>query len=91
MFATSSDVLHMSLAIGFMLFIIFLCILIFYVILILRDTSKVVDGVAEIVNRVRVTIVQPLKAIDFLIERAKPYIDTILEKRMKEKKSSKSK
>ncbi|MFH1218678.1 MAG: hypothetical protein V1679_02455 [Candidatus Peregrinibacteria bacterium] len=86
MFATSGDVLNMSLAIGFIVLIVFLCILIFYAVLILRDMSKIMDDVEEIVTRVRSTIVEPLKAVDFLVEKAKPYIEMVLEKRLKAKK-----
>ncbi len=86
MFATSQDVLNMSLAIGFVVLVIFLCILIFYAILILRDTNKVMEDVAEIVQRVRKTIVEPLRAVDYLIEKAKPYIDSVLDRKEAEKK-----
>ena len=79
----------MSLAIGFIILVIFLCFLIFYAVLILRDVSKVMDDVEEIVTRVRTTIVQPLKAVDYIIEKAKPYVETIIERKMKEKKSKK--
>lgn len=85
MFATSDDILNMSLAIGFIVLVIFLSILIFYAILILRDTSKTADAIAEVVNRVRRTIVEPLKAVDFLIEKMKPYIETVLENWVKKK------
>ena len=81
----------MSLAIGFIILVIFLSLLIFYAILILRDVSKVMDDIEEIVTRVRTTIVQPLKAVDYIIEKAKPYVETVLERRMKEKKSKKKK
>ena len=86
MFATSGDVLNMSLAIGFIVLVIFLCILIFYAILILRDTTKVVDDVSEIVHKVHSTIVQPLKAVDFIVEKVRPYIEMALEKKLKMKK-----
>ncbi|MFA6991721.1 MAG: hypothetical protein WC269_00350 [Candidatus Gracilibacteria bacterium] len=89
MFATSSDVLNMSLAIGFILLVIFLVILIFYAILVLRDLTKVVDNVAEVVDKVHKTIVQPLRAIDYFVEKAKPYIEMAVEKRFKSKKSKK--
>lgn len=85
MFATSDDVLNMSLAIGFIVLVIFLSILIFYAILILRDTSKTADAIAEIVGRVRKTIVEPLRAVDFIIEKIKPYIETVLENWVKRK------
>lgn len=89
MFATSGDILNMSLAIGFIVLVIFLSILIFYAIFILRDITKVVDDVEEVVSKIHKTIVEPLRAIDFLIERAKPYIETILDKKFKLKKRSK--
>lgn len=86
MFETSGDVLNMSLAVGFIVLVIFLAMLIFYAILILRDVSKVVDEVEELVTRVHGTIVQPLKAVDYLVEKARPYIETVIESKMKSKK-----
>ena len=81
--ATSGDILNMALAIGF----IVVFILIFYAILIVRDTAKVIDDIAEVVSKVRKTIVEPLKAIDYIIDRAKPYIETVLENRARSKKN----
>jgi len=89
MFATSGDILNMSLAIGFIILVIFLSILIFYAIMILRDTAKVVDDVSEVVSKVHKTIVEPLKAIDYIIDRAKPYVETVLENRARNKKKAK--
>lgn len=91
MFATSGDILNMALAIGFIVLVIFLSLLIFYAVVILRDIAKVMDDVEEIVTRVRNTIIQPLKAVDYLVEKAKPYIETVIERRMKEKKKPKKK
>lgn len=91
MFATSGDVLNMSLAIGFIVLVIFLSIMVFYAILILRDMSKVIEDVEEVTGKVRSSIVEPLKAVDFMIERIKPFVETILEQRTKAKKSSKKK
>lgn len=89
MFATSGDILNMSLAIGFIVLVIFISLLCFYGILILRDVSKVVDDVEEVTHKVKSTIVEPLRAVDFLVEKAKPYVEMLLEKRSKAKKSSK--
>ena len=86
MFATSGDILNMALAIGFIVLVIFLSILIFYAILILRDVSKITDDSKELFDRVHSTIVGPLKAIDYLVEKAKPYLETIIENRFKGKK-----
>lgn len=86
MFATSGDVLNMSLAVGFIVLVIFLSILIFYAIVILRDVAKVVDDVSEVVDKVHKTVIQPLRAIDYIVEKAKPFVEQILEKKAKAKK-----
>ncbi len=86
MFATSGDILNMSLAGGFIILVIFLCIFLFYGILILRDASKVVDDVAEIVERVHKTIVEPLRALDYLVDKVRPYIEALIERKLKGKK-----
>ena len=88
MFATSGDILNMSLAIGFIVLVIFLCILCFYAILILRDVTKVVDDIEQVTNKLKKTVVEPLRAIDFIVERARPYVEMVLDKK---KKSSKKK
>lgn len=89
MFETSADVLNMSLAIGWVILVIFLCMFVFYGILILRDVSKVVEEVEEVVDRVHSTIVEPLKAVDYMIEKARPYIETVIERRMGDKAATK--
>jgi|GEM_PF-708732 len=89
MFATSGDILNMSLAIGFIVLVIFLCILILYVVIILRDVTKVVDDVTEITHKVHSTIVEPLRAIDFVVDKVRPYIEMAVEKRNKSKAKKK--
>ncbi len=91
MFSTSADILNMSLAIGWIVLVVFLCLFIFYGVLILRDVSKVVEEVEEVVDRVHSTIVEPLRAIDYIIEKAKPYIDTVIERRTTSAKGAKKK
>ncbi len=80
MFATSGDVLNMSLALGVILVAIFLCFALFYLILVLRDTSRTTRRVEELVGRVHATIVEPLKAVDFIFEKIRPYIEMTVEK-----------
>lgn len=89
MFATSGDILNMSLAIGFIVLVIFLSILIFYGIMILRDVSRTTDKVEEVVDRVHRTITEPLRALDYLIDKAKPYLELLVEKWMGGKKGKK--
>ncbi|MBI2634848.1 hypothetical protein HYW82_04240 [Candidatus Peregrinibacteria bacterium] len=86
MFATSGDILNIALAAGFVVLVVFLCIFLFYGILILRDAAKVVDDVEEVVERVHKTIIQPLRAIDYIVEKATPYIEALIEKKLRGKK-----
>lgn len=86
MFATSGDMLNMSLAIGFIVLVIFLSILIFYTILVMRDVSKITDDSRDLVDRIHNTVTGPLRAVDYLIEKAKPYIEGLIESKFKGKK-----
>jgi len=86
MFATSGDMLRMAGAIGIILLVIFICMTLLYVIFILRDVSKILDDVQDISNKVKVSIVSPLKAANYLIEKITPYINQILEMKKKGRK-----
>jgi len=86
MFETSGDILNISLAAGFVLLVVFLCVLIFYAIKILRDLAKVMDEVEATVSKVHRSVVQPLKALDYFVNKAQPYIETILESKKNSKK-----
>lgn len=86
MFATSGDILNMSLAFGFIILVIFLSILIFYSILVMRDVSKMTADSKELMDRIHNTIMGPLKAVDFIIEKVKPYIEAAIESRFKKGK-----
>ena len=78
----------MALAIGFIVLVIFVSIMVFYAILILRDVSKVIEDVEQVTTRIRTTIVEPLRAVDYIIDRAKPYIESILERKTAAKKKA---
>lgn len=86
MFATSGDILNMALAFGFIILVIFLSILIFYSILVMRDVSKMTADSKELMDRIHNTIMGPLKAVDFIIEKVKPYIEAAIENRFKKGK-----
>jgi len=90
MFETTGDILNVSLAIGFLVLVIFISMVCFYLVIILRDVSKVTDEVKDIVYKVHKTIVEPLKAIDYLVEKVRPYIETIMESKMSEKTKKKN-
>jgi uncharacterized protein YoxC len=81
MFATSGDILNMSLALGFIVLVIFLSILIFYTILVMRDVSKITDDSKDLIDRLHNTITGPLKAVDYIVDKVKPYIESAIENR----------
>jgi uncharacterized protein YoxC len=89
MLETSGDFLNISIAISVIVLVIFLSVLCFYAILILRDISKVVEDIEEVTDKVKKTVVEPLRAIDFIIEKARPYVEMVLEKKTKTKKTKK--
>jgi hypothetical protein len=86
MFQTSQDFLNVSLGVGFLVLVVFLSMVCFYLVLVLRDISKATGEVEEIVSRVHDAIIQPLKAIDFLVEKIKPYVETVIEQKIKDRK-----
>lgn len=86
MFENSQDFLNVSLGIGFLVLVIFLSMVCFYLVLVLRDVSKATGEAEEIVSRVHSAIIQPLKALDFLVEKIKPYVETIIDQKIKDRK-----
>ncbi len=86
MFATSGDILNISLALGFIVLVIFVCIFIFYGILVLRDISKITEDAAEVVDRVKSTLFKPLNAAEYIFEKLSPYIESVVESISKKRK-----
>jgi len=86
MFETSADVLRMAGAVGIIVFVIFICMTLLYVMFILRDISKILDDVKDISNRVKTSIISPLKAANYLIEKITPYVNQLLEMKKKGRK-----
>lgn len=85
MFATSGDILRMAGALGIVLLVIFVCMTLLYVMFILRDISKILDDVKDISNRVKTSIVSPLKAASYLIDKVTPYINQVLDMKKRKK------
>ena len=50
-----------------------------YAIFILRDVSKILDDVNDVTNRVRTSVVTPLKAVSTVVEKISPYLHQILD------------
>ena len=85
MFATSQDILNLSLAIGFGLIALFLCIALFYAIFVLRDLSETTRMVKQAAKKVNVAIVQPMKILKSVFSHTKD-IAAFVEKYVNKKK-----
>ena len=86
MFATSGDVLNMALAVGVVVLVIFLSILIFYLILVVRDASKVLGVAASIVDMAEKAVSHPLRAAESIFEKTVPYFEAVIDNLLKKKK-----
>ncbi|MFA4890850.1 MAG: hypothetical protein WC604_00635 [Candidatus Gracilibacteria bacterium] len=85
MFETSADIMKMSFAIGFIILVVFLSMTLLYAIFILRDVSKILDDVKEVTEKVRVSVISPLKAMNVVIEKITPFVNRILDMKKKRK------
>ena len=79
MFETSADIMRMSFAIGFIILVVFLAMALLYLIFILRDVSKILDDVKDVTDKVKVSVVNPLKAMNFMIDKITPYVNQVLD------------
>ncbi len=88
------EFMYLAIGIAVLLLAIFGSIALFYLILILRDASKVVEKVKDTTEKVNEYILSPIRVANTLIERFKPYYDSFLEKKdevMEKHKPSKKK
>ncbi len=83
MFATSQDILFMSLAIGFIVLVIFLSIALMYLIFILRDTSMMTHDAKEVTHKFNQVVITPLQFLGGLVENIKPFLDSLKKRRGK--------
>lgn len=73
--------LYIALGIGFLLFVIFACVTMIYLIQVLRDVAKISDSVRDTAERVNDYVVQPFAFINQAVEYLKPVIEGIARKR----------
>jgi hypothetical protein len=60
---TSLDFLYIALGGGFVLLVIFLCVMLLHLTLVLRDVTRVTANVKTISDRLRETVLEPMKAL----------------------------
>lgn len=87
------DFMYVAISIAVLLLGIFGSIALFYLIIILRDTSKVTEQVRETADKLNEYLLSPLRIVSALVEKFRPYFDSFVEKReemvVKKKKGKK--
>lgn len=86
MFADSQTTLYIVLSIAVALLTVFLCVTLIYLILILRDASKMLEKIRETVDRVNAFILKPVSLASSIVDHVRPYIESALERRGESKK-----
>lgn len=85
MITTSLDVLYISLALGFIVLVIFLSISLFYLIFILRDVSKITDKAKDTTDVLSEYVLSPVRFFYGLYEKLEPLIEALVAKYSKKK------
>lgn len=75
------DFMYIAISIAVLLLGIFGSIALFYLIIILRDTSKVTEQVRETADKLNEYLLSPLRIVGTLVEKFRPYFDSFVEKR----------
>ena len=86
MMGDSQTTLYIVLSIAIALLTIFLCVTLIYLILILRDASKMLEKIRETVERVNAFILKPVSLASSIVDHVRPYIEAALERRGESKK-----
>lgn len=81
MFADSQTTLYVVLTIAVALLTVFLCVTLIYLILILRDVSKMLEKVRETVERINTFILKPVSLASTIVDHVRPMIEAALERR----------
>ncbi len=78
MYIDSQSTLYVVGAVAIGLLTIFLCVTLIYLILILRDASKVIENVRITVDKVNDFIVKPVSLASTIVDHVRPIIEGIL-------------
>lgn len=78
------EIMYLSISIAVLLLAIFGSIALFYLIMILRDTNKAVEGVKETVDKFNEYILSPVRVVNAVMEKLKPYYESFVENREEE-------
>lgn len=85
MFGSSQDILFTILAVAIALITIFLCVTLIYLILVLRDASKIIEKARDTVEKVNTFVIKPVKLATLIVDYIRPIIEKALSGRGKKK------
>ena len=71
---TSLQYLHIALGTGFLIFIVFICAALVYVIRILKDLSSVTSKVKNTTEKINEYLLEPFSIIAEVYDHIKPYL-----------------
>lgn len=86
MFADSQTTLYIVLAISVALLTIFLSVTLIYLILILRDASKMLEKIRDTVDRVNAFILKPVSLAATIVDHIRPLIESVLSPKHEKRK-----
>ena len=89
MFGDTQTTFYIVLTIAIALLTVFLCVTLIYLILILRDTSKMLEKVRTTVEKVNMFILKPVSLASTIVDHIRPFIEAALERRSEHGKKKK--
>ena len=91
MFGDAQSTLYVVLSIAIALLTVFLCVTLIYLILILRDASKMLEKIRDTVDKVNSFIVKPVSLAASIVDHVRPLIEAALERRAERNERSERK
>lgn len=82
----SQETLYLVLSVSIALLTIFFCVVLMYLILVLRDTSKILEKGRDTVEKINTFVVKPVHLVTTIIDQVRPLIERAV-KRVRKKKS----
>lgn len=73
--------LYIALGVGFLLLVIFGCVVLVYVAQVLRDVTKITDSVRDTAERVNDYVVQPFAMVNNIVDHVRPMIEAVIRRK----------
>lgn len=86
MFGSSQDTLYMVLSVAIALLTIFLSVTLIYLILVLRDASKIIEKAKDTVEKVNNFVVKPVKLASAVFDHLRPLIERAIDRASRKSK-----